>query len=171
MSRLNTSDFSDYFNNAPRYKDGLAIVQSGVDNKDVLATVKHFRDMRKKFDGLSVYCVLSTTNARGTITKTYKKTGKRGRPKLEIKGNKIDGHLHAIIVNTSNSTNIDEVHDYNTKYFNKRRKRIPHLKQQKICRLDGMFIGKYMDRQADHSYHIGDFDFGYFLDERYVDYF
>ena len=33
-----------------------------------------------------------------------------------------------------------------------------------------MFITKYMDKQADERYHGGDFDFDYFLDERYAEY-
>ncbi len=159
----------EYVRNAPVYVNGLVFVQSGTDKTDVDYLARKLNRLANKYVGLSYLLIRSTTDSK-TAQKKVKHTKKRGRPKKYVTGKKVESHCHCWIVNTKKDLPINTVKSELTKYCVLRRKKRPKMKQQKIQPLTGMFIGKYMDKQADEMHRGGDFDFDYFLDERYTHY-
>jgi hypothetical protein len=156
---------AEYVANAPTYDSALEFVQSGVQSADVTALKMWLR--RYINDKELAFCLADSTTDSTNCKKVTIKTGSVGRPKKQVQGIKVDRHLHGVIVTKDKSTDINTVKSDLTEYCNKRRKKRPNLKQQKTAVVSGMYIAKYIDRQSDHTYIGGDFDFDYFTDDRY----
>ena len=108
------------------------------------------------------------TDWDGRIDRRKVKHG-RGRPRTEVIGTEAVPHIHGLIVNQNKDTCIHSVKESITKYFQKRRKRKPTLRQQKIRLAEGLEIVPYMMKQADCSLSSKGFDFSYYMDCRYND--
>ncbi len=165
--RFKATDFykycTDYVSHAPPFY-GIEFVQSGVEKRDVHALNTWLRRKSDK-EGLSFLLDESTTE--NAYTERYVRTGKRGRPKRVVVGDKVGRHVHCIIGSSDSSLNVKELKTTTSEYLRKRQKKRKNLKQHKIKELTGMYIVKYQYNQADHRYSYGDYDFSYFLDERY----
>ena len=162
-------EIKTYTGNAPKYVNGLAFVQSGYEKKDVMALVEWLRSFCNKTEGLSFRLVISSHEAKGYIQKVQEKTGKRGRPKTVVKGNEAKPHVHLCIVNTNPLIKLSSIKEPVTKYVRKRRVKRLNLRQHKTQPLwvSNLSYVSYMDRQSDHTYRGGNFDFDYFLNPLY----
>lgn len=159
-----------YVANAPNYDSALQFVQSGVEDADINALKMWLR----RLDNEHIAFILTDSTTDGKdCNKEIIRNGKVGRPKKRVEGKKVKRHIHGLIISTDSSNDINEIKQSLSKYCNKRRKKRPNLKQQKIGIIKseyvnkGLYIAKYIDRQADHEYRGGDFNFNYFKDERY----
>ena len=168
--KVRVSDYKNYYSNAPLYENGLILVQSGIEKKDIDCFVTWLRRFCNRNKGISFLLVISTHESKGYIRKVTIRNGKVGKPRTIVEGEKAEPHLHLLIVNTNTDNNINDVKKELKTYCTKRRCKRANLKRQKIHSLNGMFIVKYMYRQADSTYRGGDFDFDYFADERYCNY-
>lgn len=156
-------------NNAPSFQNGLIIVQSGVEQKDIDSLVTWLRRLCSKTSGISFLLVVSSHESSGCFSVSVH-TGKAGKPKRIIKGKEAVPHYHCLIINVSKETSIEAVKCQISRYLNKRRSKRTNLKRQKIQRVEEMFFVKYMHRQADKTYRSGTFDFDYFLNDLYISY-
>ena len=163
-------DCKQYYLEAPSCIYAIQFVQSCVEDDDIKALYMWLR--RRVIDGFSFLLCDSTTDSN-TCKKEILITHNRGRPKTVVIGKKVNRHIHGLIVIESESIDYQLLNNELHKYFNKRRKRKPYLKQQKIgkCSEGGLFIVKYDFKQADHIYKGGNFDFDYFTKDTYSDYF
>lgn len=114
-----------------------------------------FRHYGEKY-GASWLTAYSTTDSK-TATVTYERTGKRGRPKKIIVGDKVDGHCHNLILSRKAANDIKKSIDktYKERGFNKRVSRVK-------CVSDGLHLFntvEYCIRQADICNSGGDFKF------------
>lgn len=159
-----------YYSTAPLYENGLILVQSGIEKKDIDSFVMWLRRYCNSYKGLSFLLVISTHESKGYIEKITIRNGKVGRPKTVVVGETAEKHIHLLIVNTNADNSIKDIKKELKTYCTKRRCKRANLKRQKIQDLNGMFIVKYMYRQADSTYRGGAFDFDYFTDERYCNY-
>lgn len=165
--KIRVSDYKDYYSTAPLYENGLILVQSGIEQKDIDCFVTWLRRYISKHKDISFLLVISTHESKGYIEKVTIRNGKVGKPRTVVKGKKAEKHIHLLIVNTNADNSIDNIKKELKTYCTKRRCKRANLKRQKIQDLNGMFIVKYMYRQADSTYRGGAFDFDYFADERY----
>ena len=154
-------------NNAPSFENGLIIVQSGVEQKDIDSLVTWLRRLCGKTSGISFLLIVSTHDSEGCFSLTVH-TGKAGRPKRIIKGKRAVPHYHCLIINVSKGTSIEAIKCKVSHYLNNRRSKRTNLKRQKIQRIEEMFFVKYMLRQADSTYRGGTFDFDYFTNDLYI---
>jgi hypothetical protein len=167
---ITLQEFERYTRDAPKYKDGLIFVQSGIEKEDTTCLVMWLRRLCQNTDGLSYMLVTSSHDSKDAIEKEVIHTGKVGRPRTVVHGSDSEKHCHGLIVNESDSVCIDEVKDRLSAYCKKRRKKRASLKRQKTMPLKGMQIVSYMNRQSDSEYKYGSFDFDYFKDIRFCDY-
>ena len=156
---------SEYVKRAPPYEYAIEFVISGVNDSDINSIKMWLR--RRPYKGFSFMLCDSSTKHKD-CRKEYVKKGSAGRPKLIVKGIKTERHLHGVVAVTTPSVECSAVDSELHEYFMKRRNKNKSLKQQKIKKCDELFIIKYMNDQADHIYRYGDFNFQYFLDDRYT---
>ena len=164
------ADFEQYTRDAPQYIDGLIFVQSGIEKEDTSCLLMWLRRLCKSTEGLSFMLITSSHDSKRKTERKIIRSGKVGRPKTVMTGKKAEKHVHGLIVNENNETEIDAVKKELGSYCIKRRKKRPNLKRQKIQELNGMAIIPYMYRQSDSEHQYGTFDFDYFKDIRFCDY-
>lgn len=165
--KISFSEIKDYYENAPKYNDGLVIAWSGTDRKDAKNL---YQMLKRNFPDVSVLIVGSSTESKdGRCKKVTINTGKRGRPKTVVQGTKAEKHLHGLIISENERIDLRTIKDKLTKHCQKARMRNPSLKQQKTKPLNGMDIVQYMTGQSDYKFSYGSFDFDYFNDARFRD--
>ncbi len=102
--RLNYQDYLNYIDwlsvNLSSYR--IEIYLQGLTEKEFLALVGKIKYYCGK-DGVSWLAVYSSTNS-DTARITYKKTGKRGRPRKQIEGADELPHIHALITGTEDKS-------------------------------------------------------------------
>lgn len=136
-------------------------------------TVDDYYTLTKKFKyycgkhGVSFLAVYSTTES-DTARQAAVHTGKRGRPKKIVTGEKTDGHMHCIIKGTKDKSAYSATQEIE-KSLNKKFKR-------NICKVDSLGKGNhaynfinYCWKQADVFRTGGDFDYKHYLKK--YDYF
>lgn len=166
--RVTIDEIAEYSESAPLLINGLCFVQSGAEGKDTSALYQWLKRYCQKTDGLSFMLCQSSHESDG-VSKERKKTGQRGRPKTVVTGKSAKPHIHGVLINESQNTDIEDVKESLSAYCRKRRKKRPNLNQQKIKSLSGLQLVSYMSKQADSILSYGDFDFSYFNDCRYND--
>ena len=92
--KFKLADIQNYTQSAPEHSEkNFQIVFSAVGNRriepEVKAVVQRLARQRKNSPCLLWFIGQSTVESRGYLQKVYKKTGKRGRPPLEIVGKQV----------------------------------------------------------------------------------
>lgn len=153
--KFSLKDFYDYYKiDANCY--GLEVYQTPLTEKDFLQIVEKLKYYCKK-DKVSFLAVFSTT-ASNTAEQAVEHTGKRGRPRKIVHGDKVDAHVHLSIVGTK------EKSAYST--AQKVKKSIDKKYEKPVCQVQSKgntvhaynYIA-YSLRQADMIRTGGDFDF------------
>ena len=167
--RFTIDEMKRYSEEAPLVENGLVFVISGADKKDIRALYQWLDSHYPEDTAIAFLLTLSSHDTQdGRIDRRKVKHG-RGRPRTEVIGTEAVPHIHGLIVNQNEDTCIHSVKESITKYFQKRRKRKPTLRQQKIRLAEGLEIVPYMMKQADCSLSSKGFDFSYYMDCRYND--
>ena len=134
----------------------IYIFQTGLTERDFLAISAKLR-YYANLDDVSWLAVYSTTESQSVQNKPQN-NGKRGRPKKNVVGKKVNPHCHLTVVGTK------EKSAYNTAVRFK--KSVDKKRGKKICRVVSkgdsfdarIWIG-YSLKQADFLRSGGDFDF------------
>ena len=174
--KLTLADIKNYTQSAPEHSDlNYQVVFSVVGNRriepEVKAVVQRLARQRQNNPFLLWFVGQSTVESRGYLQKVYKKTGKRGRPPLEIVGKQAAPHIHIFL--TSRLKNEPPTSDYKSllDFIKKRRKKYGNMKQAKSGTVRGMGYCAYVARQSEHVFKTLDFDWEYFQSAYYDDEF
>lgn len=166
---FNSADIKQYTDNAPEHYLGHSVVVGGVDDSDVQAMRKFLMRETAKNIGFAWLLADSSTESWGECERCVIHSGKVGRPKTIVKGNKVGRHIHLFTIATDKDTDLGIVLEDIKKFISKRRNKKPTIKQSKSKPVDSMNYVQYMTRQADHLYSDNRFDWGYFDEWIYDD--
>lgn len=164
--RFSVKDFLDCFNlNANVYS--VEIYKTPLLKKEFLQLVEIFKYHCRK-DGISWMIVYSTTESK-SAEQTTERTGKRGRPRKTVSGNKIEGHIHSTLIGDSaksaysTACGIKESIDKKYKNYGKRISKVV----SKGNSYRAYTFMKYCMKQADIIRTGGDFDFKEYVMDRF----
>lgn len=140
----------------------IEIYQRPLTEHDFLVIAEKMKYYCRK-NGDSWFAIYSTTDSK-TARQKVVRTGKRGRPKKFVKGKKIEGHTHNIIIGTRDKS------AYST--AQKIKKSIDKKYNRKVCKVvsksnsaHAYNFMKYCLKQADIVRTGGDFDFAEYIAE------
>lgn len=158
--QFNAKDFVEYYKvGATAYSVEIYVTPLSVD--DYKTIVEKFKYYGKR-DGVSWQAIYSTTDS-DTAKQTVNKTGRVGRPRKIVNGQKIDGHTHNIILGNANKSAHGTAQAIK-KSIDKSYAR--KGKKTKVCKVVSISDGEhfynkvgYDLRQADIIRTGGDFDF------------
>ena len=174
--KFKLADIQNYTQSAPEHSEkNYQIVFSAVGNRriepEVKAVVQRLARQRKKNPLLLWFVGLSSVESRGNLKKVYKRSGKRGRPPLEIVGKQVAPHCHIFLA--TRLKNKPPTSDYKSllDFIKKRRKKFGNLKQAKSGVVYGMGYCGYTARQSEHVFKTLDYDWEYFQSAYYDDEF
>ena len=134
------------------------------DDKDIKALEDCLRYLQKKNPYISWFVADSSTNSKKPILRYSEKTGKRGRPKMKVLGEKVKRHVHTGIMGDENNSAYSVAKNVGQS-MNKRSGK----KATKVISMQGTcFIG-YAFRQSNSFHQGGDFDFRQCKDDFYIE--
>ena len=174
--KFKLADIQNYTQSAPEHSEkNFQIVFSAVGNRriepEVKAIVQRLARQRKNSPCLLWFIGQSAVESRGNLQKVYKRSGKRGRPPLEIVGKQVAWHCHIFL--TSRLKNEPPTSDYKSllDFIKKRRKKYGNMKQAKSGTVRGMGYCAYVARQSEHIFSTPDFEWSFFQSAYYDDEF
>ncbi len=172
--RFTLSDIKHFTENAPEHSiQNYQIVVSAVDKKPIEPEIKAISQrlarQRKTNPLLLWYIGISKSESRGTCKRDFIRDGKRGRPRVIVRGKQTEPHAHIFL--SSRKKTEPPTNDYNQilMFIKKRRKKYKALKQPKSSQIHGMGYVNYSQRQSEHIFKTPDYDFDYFLSPFYDD--
>ena len=174
--KFKLADIQNYTQSAPEHSQkNYQIVFSAVGNRriepEVKAVVQRLARQRQNNPFLLWFVGQSTVESRGYLQKVYKKTGKRGRPPLEIIGKQVAPHCHIFLA--TRLKNKPPTSDYKSllDFIKRRRKKYGNMKQAKSGVVYGMGYCGYTARQSEHVFSTPDYDWNFFQSAYYDDEF
>ena len=165
----------NYVSNAPKHsKVNYQIVVSAKDNnitiKNDVSAIRQFLSRQKKLNNNIIFYIgVSKHSSNGNVRKYKSKTKKKGRPRIIITGVKSVEHAHIFIASDNTRKSPKEVYQKTLKFIKKRSIKHNNLKQSKSSIVNGMGFVKYVERQAEHYYTDGKYNWNYFNNIWYDD--
>jgi hypothetical protein len=165
--KFSVADALRYYEERPlTYKTAYYIAisnKSPLTEHDIEAIRLKLARLTHKRPGLVWFMATSTTESTGKVEKAVVHTGRRGRPMKVIKGEKIPFHAHIGIYSTDNLSPYSDAVEV-ARLINKRKGKVA---SERAMSNGGLCYMKYANRQADHFYTSGNFDFDYILSPYY----
>jgi len=127
-------------------------VYSEVSEKDIMAYENYLNYQRKKYPFISHFVGVSNTDSK-TAFKHIERTGKRGRPKTKVDGNKVKRHVHIGVMGNAEKSGYSVAKNVANSINKRAGKKIT-----KIQPVNAGFIN-YVYSQSDTFHQGGDFDF------------
>lgn len=163
--RFNLKEYFDYYK--------LPAVCYSIEIYKTPLSISEFENMiveRLKYygrrDGVSWLAVYSTTDSKNA-KQAVERTGKRGRPRKVVKGKKVEGHAHVLIIGNkeksaySTAQTVKNSIDKKYQYYNKKMSKV-------VSKGDNAHAYNFMEysmKQADTVRTGGEFDFANYLKE------
>ena len=155
-------DIVEYTRAAPNHYNAMSIVVSGIDDTDITSIRNFLRRQTNKVHTIAWLLADSTTESWGDCEKITIRSKKVGRPKQKVIGNKTKRHAHIVIVSTDKNECVDTICCKFNKCIAKRKSKKSSIKQPKHKQCDSMNYVPYVQRQADHLYSDGSYNWEYF---------
>lgn len=164
---FSVADALQYYEKRPEiYKTGYFIAINNkipLTEKDIEAIRLKLARLTHKRPGLVWFMATSTTESTGKVEKVVIHTGRRGRPANAVRGEKIPFHAHIGIYSKDNRSPYSDAVEV-AHLINKRKGKVA---SERAMSNGGLCYMKYANRQADHFYTSGNFDFDYILSPYY----
>ena len=138
-------------------------VYSEVDDKDAKAHENYLAYYQKKNLHASWFYALSNTDSK-TAFKYSERTGKRGRPKIKVDGNKVKNHAHIGIMGNAEKSGYSMAKNVANSINKRAGKKIT-----RVIAMQGAGFITYSYQQAYSFKQGGDFDFRQCKDDFFIE--
>lgn len=133
------------------------------DDKDIMSVENTLRRYGKKNPYASWFMAPSSTDSK-TAFKYSERTGKRGRPKTKVDGDKVKKHLHIGIMGNAEKSGYSMAKTVANSINKRAGKKIT-----RVVAMQGAGFITYSYQQADSFRQGGDFDFTQCKDDFYIE--
>lgn len=132
-------------------------------DKDIEDLQNAYKYARKKNPHISWFIADSDTDSKTAIKATVK-TGKRGRPKTVVYGDKVPRHIHTGVMGNEEQSAWKVAEHIRVKMNKKKGKKIA-----RVVSKQGVGFIRYSCMQANNFYKGGDFDFSFAENDFYIE--
>lgn len=138
-------------------------VYSEVDDKDIKAYENYLAYHHKKNPHASWFLAPSNTDSK-TAFKYSERTGKRGRPKIKVDGDKVKNHVHIGVMGNADKSGYSMAKNVATSINKRAGKKIT-----RVISMQGAGFITYSYQQAYSFKQGGDFDFRQCKDDFFIE--
>lgn len=134
-----------------------------IDERDIMSYLNTLRRIQKRFPHVSYFMAVSSVESK-TAQKTCEYTGKRGRPKIVVRGKKVRLHIHQGAIGNKDGSAYKfqkEVAKSLNKRFGK--------KVTRVVSMEGLDYITYSYEQSKSFRKGGSFDFSQCFDQFFIE--
>ncbi len=132
-------------------------------DKDIIDLQNAYKYARKKNPHISWFIADSDTDSK-TAFKVIERTGKQGKQKIVVYGDKVPRHIHTGVMGNEEKSAWKVAEHIRVSMNKKKGKKIA-----RVVSMQGVGFIRYSCMQANHFYKGGDFDFSFAESDFYIE--